>query len=619
MARQMEKETTPQNQGQKEQNQTQQNQNVTVQQVENRWNRVFNANSGMGGAFSNQFLMNTGASFVNNPFLLNQRVKQLKTTPTFLDRNTIENALLNVQDNEMALRTATHSMIYNTYPLYRLQLLYEGILKYHSYIEPRYVKPSDFASEDFKSEWKLVDMWHKKLNPQKQFRRIVSEIMTEGKRAYYLRQSYVNKKGSEKVNYVHFQELPSDWYKIIKHSTESYQVVAFNFAYFWQAGTSLGQFPELFGKYYQELMDATEMDRSGRKSINVAKTPEEAIVEYNSDTMTWFYWRELPADECFMFSFTESDDIQISPFCSLLLQAQDLASYSLLQQQLLTVPLYSMLLGEMPVNDDNKSGSHIDDFQFSPEAVALFESKVNSSMPPGTTYNIVPSKNNTLHHFQEIPNANEIYNKGLQQLINTAGTSTLMTTTEKPSVAQVAVGKIIETRYIDRVYDQFALACNLTLEKMKEKGDLKQTWAFYIHGDSFSEEKELAAIEKSLTLGQIELFPKYLSYHNKSLLDAQSNIDWVESIGIYDKFKPLINTFGQSGVQESTGKKKSDMDNVENDNTAASIDSGTNTGDMKFSLKYCPVCGNKLESSTEIYPFCSHECFDIYMEAHEDD
>ena len=593
---------------------------VSVQQVENRWKQVFSSpvGAGFGGVYPGGYMLNVGASFVNDPYLLNSRIKQLSTRSAFTDRDKIEESLKNPENNEFLLREATHSMIYLTYPLYRLQMLYEGILKYRSYIEPRYVKKEEMNTPRFKSDWKLVDMWQKKLNPQKQFRRIVAEVVPEGKRAYYLRQSYNSTTDKENVNYVHFQVLPSDWYKIIKHSTDSYEVVAFNFAYFWQAGTELGQFPAIFTKYYSELMDATTVDEKGHRWIDPYKTPEDVVVEYNQDTMSWFYWKELPADECFVFSFTESDDLQISPFASLLLQAQDLASYSLLQQQLLTVPLYSMLLGVMPLHDDNKSGNYTDDFRLSPEAVNAFEQKVNSSMPPGTTYNIVPSENNVLYHFQEIPNAGEIYNKGLQQLINTSGASTLMTTTEKPSVAQVAAGKIIETRFIDRMYDQFAWACNITLEKMYNLGDLKFHWQFYIHGDAFSEEKEVSAIEKSLSMGQVELLPKYLSYHDKTLLDAVTDIDWVEVSGIYDKFRPLVNTFGISNKEEKApGRPKMDLDKMENDNTANSVDSGTNTSDTRFSLNRCAACGGDI--SDEYYPFCSEECKESYIEEHHND
>lgn len=563
-----------------------------IDEQNKRWKKFFSNgsySSMLANATLGDFLMNSGSVFVDDPYLLNQRIKQLKSTAQFMAREQIENALLDIDHNEQTLRQATHSAIDMTYPLYRLQYLYEGILKYRSYIKPSYVSKEDMSKDRFKREWEFIDKWHKKLNPEKQFRRITAQVIPEGKKAYYLRQSY--DKGSRttepNVDYVYFEQLPSDWYKIIKHSTDSYEVVAFNFAYFWQAGTDLGQFPPIFGEYYQELMNATERTTSGRTIINQDKTPEDVVVEYNSRTLQWYYWKEFPANTCFVFSFTEADDLQVSPFVSLLLQAQDLASYSLLQQQLLSVPLYSMLTGEIPLNDKNKSGAYLDDYALSPESVNLFEAKANNLMPPGTSYVMVPSKNNELHHFQEIPNANGIYNTALQQVINTSGASTLITTTEKPSVAQVNAGKIIETRFIDRLYEQFAWAVDIILRDMYDEDDLKYHWNFKIFGDSFSEKDRLVALEKSLSMGQCELFPEYLAMNGLTMMDAVNNADWVDTTGIYDKFKIIQTSFTSGGVskgsesqavtpEKTAGRKQITEEKIENDSTAASYESGTN-------------------------------------------
>ena len=549
--------------------------NPKIKDVENAWKRLFATKN----TNIMTLLQNYNNILTNDPYLLNQRIKQLKTLPAFLNRDTIEKALINPENNEFELRTATRSMLYLTYPLYRMMMLYEGILTYRDYFLPTYVDRKEMDSPRFKSDTKFVDMWRKKLNAKKQFRRIVAEVLAEGKKAYYLRQSYDSGKGKENVDYVHFQDLPSDWYKIIKHSTESYAVVAFNFTYFWQAGTSLDQFPPIFKQYYEELENITEV-RNGQKYIDPNKVNGNGLLEYNSEKCSWAYWRELPSDECFVFSFTESDDIQVSPFAALLLQSQDLSSYSLLQQQLLAVPLYSMILGEIPLSKENQSGSHIDDYALSPVAVELFEGKVNANMPPGTTYNMVPTVNNELYHFEAIPNANEIYDKGLQQMINTSGTSTLMTTTEKPSVAQVAAGKIIEKRYIDRMYEQFAWAVNIIFNNLYLEGDLNYRWEYRIFGDSFSEQDDKKNLEKSLSMGQCELLPKYLAYHDLSLSDALTASEYVDSTGIYDKFKVLVSSFNGGINNGEPGRRRIAEDQINNDNTAASVDSGQNVTEI---------------------------------------
>ena len=164
-----------------------------IDEQNKRWKKFFSNgsySSMLANATLGDFLMNSGSVFVDDPYLLNQRIKQLKSTAQFMAREQIENALLDIDHNEQTLRQATHSAIDMTYPLYRLQYLYEGILKYRSYIKPSYVSKEDMSKDRFKREWEFIDKWHKKLNPEKQFRRITAQVIPEGKKAYYLRQSY---------------------------------------------------------------------------------------------------------------------------------------------------------------------------------------------------------------------------------------------------------------------------------------------------------------------------------------------------------------------------------------------------------------------------------------------
>ena len=84
----------------------------TIRDVENAWKQLF----GRDNTNINNFLQNYGSTMSNDPYLLNQRIKQLKTIPAFLDRDTIEKALTNPENSELQLRTATRSMLYLTYP-----------------------------------------------------------------------------------------------------------------------------------------------------------------------------------------------------------------------------------------------------------------------------------------------------------------------------------------------------------------------------------------------------------------------------------------------------------------------------------------------------------------------
>lgn len=532
-----------------------------------------------------------GAAFGNNPFISNARVKNLQTQPRLEERSKIEEALLDPANNEMVLRGNTHSVLNQTYPLYRLQYLYEGILTYKYYVQPLFVEKKSMDTPRFKSDAKFTDLWLKKLNPKKTFRRIVAQIMAEGKKAYVLRQAYQAGTDKEKIDYVALQDIPSDWFKITSITSDSYYGISFDFFYFMTPGADIRQFPPFFKNIYMELMGYGDIQPDGSIRIDPAKvaTSENIVAEYNSSLSTWAYWAELPADVVWTFCFTEADALAVSPFISLLLMGSDLTNYSLLQQQLVAAPLNSLILGEMVTDADTKhSGWSPDNFFISPEALTLFENSINSVLANANiAYKMTPSVKNQMFNVPTVPNAQNVYNEAIRGIINTAGSGALQTLSEKPSVAQTNMARITEHRFIDRIYAQFEHFVNTVFEQMYNVGDLNFHWYFRMFGNAYLDKDEIADLEKSLSMGQLELLPKYLAMRDLSMTDALALVDYIESTGLYDKFKPLVSSFTMQS--DSVSEKKStnlnenkvideggrpETENPENDNTDASKNNG---------------------------------------------
>lgn len=532
-----------------------------------------------------------GAAFGNNPFISNARVKNLQTQPRLEERSKIEEALLDPANNEMVLRGNTHSVLNQTYPLYRLQYLYEGILTYKYYVQPLFVEKKSMDTPRFKSDAKFTDLWLKKLNPKKTFRRIVAQIMAEGKKAYVLRQAYQAGTDKEKIDYVALQDIPSDWFKITSITSDSYYGISFDFFYFMTPGADIRQFPPFFKNIYMELMGYGDIQPDGSIRIDPAKvaTSENIVAEYNSALSTWAYWAELPADVVWTFCFTEADALAVSPFISLLLMGSDLTNYSLLQQQLVAAPLNSLILGEMVTDADTKhSGWSPDNFFISPEALTLFENSINSVLANANiAYKMTPSVKNQMFNVPTVPNAQNVYNEAIRGIINTAGSGALQTLSEKPSVAQTNMARITEHRFIDRIYAQFEHFVNTVFEQMYNVGDLNFHWYFRMFGNAYLDKDEIADLEKSLSMGQLELLPKYLAMRDLSMTDALALVDYIESTGLYDKFKPLVSSFTMQS--DSVSEKKStnlnenkvideggrpETENPENDNTDASKNNG---------------------------------------------
>jgi len=589
----------------------------TIEETTKRWDALFSSSKYAGC----DYLWAINNSALNSPYVQNQRLKMLKSQPVMYDREMLEQALLNPPWDEMMLRQMSWNLTSTSYPLFKMIKMYADILTYKHYAYPKYVDKGEMLSPRFRSDSKLVHMWLDKLDVPTSIRRIMMEVLREGKRAYYLRQKLVTTTGKESVDYVMLQELPSDWIKMTAKSENSYYVASMNFVYFWTPGTSVLQFAPEFQTYYEELMGCSRKNQSGTWEIDLAKATGSSTIEY-ADGL-WYFWKEMPNDLCWTFCLDESHSWQVPPFMGLFLTAQDLQSYAYLQQQLTSIPLYGLVLAEIPFHEgaSNKSGAYTDDMRLSPDAINVFTNVFNQTAPPGTGVYAAPFTNMSYIKFPEIPNSNMIYEKALQGMISTAGTTGLQSTSEKPSIAMVKASQLIEARFADVIYGQVEKCVNTCFEKYL---NLKYTWRFHMFGDVFTHQAEIANLEKDISMGQSSLLPRYLAMRDIDIEEAVCTSDWMDSIKIYDKMKVVKSAFQTSGNSSSSDKKQETkpigrpiVENPDNENTAASKDQGTNVAEnrTKFTAE-CPICGDP--STEEFAPFCSQDCRDQYIENQED-
>lgn len=550
----------------KKQNQkTEQENQITLNEINKLWTNVTS---------NKNFIDNPGnlvGFFSQDPYLQNQRLKQLKSYPIFLDRDTVESALKNPGYSEQALREMSWSLSTNTYPYYKMLRLYSDILSYRHYFYPKYINKKGEVAKD----QELISKWIDKFQPERTFRRIALECGIEGKRAYVLRDKM--SEDLKDVEYALLQELPSNWWKPTFKSANSYYGISFNFTYFWMPGTTPEQFPPIFQEYYRQLMGCT-VDENGIKSINIEKAPSWMNVEYNSRLSKWYLWAELPSDIAWCFSMDETNAWQIPPFIGLFLSLQDLGSYQFLQTQLSTIPLYGILSGEIPYHEDNKGASVTNDLRLSPDLVTQLVEDADGKLPPGVSSVFAPLENIKFTQFQQQVNSSKIYTDVLQQLIATSGLTGLQSTTEKPSVAMVKASQTIESRFADILYGQFNKFMNTVFE---DHLNLYNGWRFEIFGNVFDDDKKLADIQKQISMGQSYLLPKMLAYYDLDMTSALSISDWVDSVGIYDKMKVTPNAYVGNMDEDKNGRPQLEEDEIENDDTAKSVDSGLNTGDAR--------------------------------------
>ena len=568
---------------------------IDMSAIKEKWQELYQkTNKDRTAMFS---LLNS--AYVSNPYIQNKRVKSISSKGYKKSLANIREFVDNPADNEKSLREVSTSLFSN-YPMLKMNHLYADILTYRNYFYAYNLQPKDVKTNEYKKERQLLNDWVKKLNPERTFRNITLALQREGKKAYYIRNGMCADK--KKVSYVYLQELPSDYFKITGLNTTSVFTVSFDFTYFWQPGTSVSQFPPIFAKYFEECNNI--LKNRNNSNINPNKIPTNGVEIYNQGG-SWHYWKELPVDECFVFSQDETLAWQVPNSIGLFIQAENLQDYLFLQQELLEMPLNAVVMGTLPMHQNDG----IDEYAIGTEAYEFFTNMFNDVAPKGVQLFLTPATNHEFFKFDSnsIHNS-EIVKNALHQFNSFASIGGLNPITDKPQLSQVKSQQVLEAAYVDKVYKQFEQCINVFWEKL----NFKYKWRFIIKGSRFKDDSDYDKIEKALSLGQNYLLPEFLSFHGLNLDDAKSIQLQVKQEGVYDNFETLVSAFNTTQDKDKkNGRPTVKDEKIESENTGLSKEQGSNTSDgrvVNMTLKHCVECGENLNEKNESYPFCSLEC-----------
>lgn len=492
-----------------------------------------------------------------NPFLQNSRLKNLKTKPARYTRSQIEKLLENPATTEKELRAASWYYYYNITPINKQANLYADILTYRWWLQPssQRIEKTDIFNKEYQV---AIDMINS-LNPKKVFREIVLDVMREGKVPYCVRKN---------KNRIYLQRLPSDYTKIIYRTEVGWQI-AFNMMYFATQGTSIDHFPPIFKDLYLEFSNVID-PRTGQM-IKDSKVPNDVILGKNGGT--YYYWKELPVDVGVVFSFDDSIPDVVPPLSTQFIDASDLDAYKLLQQELLQIPLNQIMTATVPMNKDSKSGTYADDTAVTPDLVLVYENAIRNSLPQNVDFVAAPFEDFNLFSFTDSMNRNNVVGDAIMNFYNES-LGGLINTSEKPSMAAISTQQKIETRLIDKIYEQFKLFVNnqLSLSNIS-------TVKFRMDGNVFADKDRLDAVSKAIASGNSAFYFEYLSFFDHDFITYQNSLDIIEASKIYDKLKvpPTSFTNPNQASGDGAGRPSKGIEDMTNEGSIASAERGINT------------------------------------------
>lgn len=599
--------------------------------------------------------INNLVSDLQNPFIQNTRLKRLVTLPAEFEKESLIDAIKDPGNHEMMLRSAVGSLSASNYLFYKMLREATDVPSFKHYIVPPLLeKAEDYKKDDFKHERKIVYDWVREFDVVNTFKRIALETKKEGKSVYMLRNSFsYDKKGIDGVNYAYLQKMPADYVKLTYMGKLGYGA-SFNMMWFFTPGTN----PKQFDPYIQQIWE--DMNRTGiiietkkkMKQLNPFKASTYqplykgkkmgALLEKTGDT--YYYWVTLPQDLCYVFASDMSNAFQAPDTAGLLLDLQNLASFTDASALLTVQRLCQFLTAEVEVVPSANAGR--DSTYISPNTLDALNAEFDNKVSENVTSFFAPLKNFKLHSLDTSSvNSSEILTAATTNFISRADEAGLIISNDKPSVFAIKVAtKKIASQY-DAVTRQFERVVNFILQKML---GFQHEWRIKIFGDIFSLEEEKSFLKECVAGGSTFFLPKLLACEDIDTMEAEAIVNYLDSIGIYDKLVTptmlMSNKLAKQNMKNNSSDKDDEMANgvkkvgrpakkdPDSDSTEESKDRGDDISEIKneyFSAEdvmkdieehRCIICHKKLDFDLEQEQKICEECketFDLHSSDEE--
>lgn len=613
---------------------------ITIDDLGAQYKKVFNllADASLRaerGTRSGNLINHTAYQYNKlNPFLQNQRLKELYSQPCNFDKVNINDFLSNPGASEEQLRSLAWSQS-------GLQQIYYNILRraadiplYKYFVTPPYLSASEYKSEKFKDEDALLQDWLSVFNVPATFKTIALQVKREGKQTYLLRNKFNGDYGRNKRTvFATLQKLPTDWIKITGIGQRGY-TVSFNMMYFMNIANSVSDYGDFFIKAWQDLTEKGVVcldQESGQYNLMVDKAVNYSFTYHNkkynsiletevisqgskkkknSQLISYMFWLKLPDDICFTFASDNSTPWVVPDTIGLLQKLQELSDYSKLAGLIASTPLTAVLTGEIETINSARAGKN--ESVFSPEVIQGYQDLFNAATSTNVEAWMWPARNIKLQQLNADVNSSDIVTKATQNFITNSGEGGLTITTDKPNVSQVKTAQLLAASQQNYVTIQFERALNFIIQ---HKLGFEYDWTVHIWGDIFSFDSEKKYLKELVAGGASFLLPKLASAEGISLRDTKATMEYLKSLDFYKDFSTWTSIAAavaadkQSNSQtQDVGRPSLDEGEIENEATAASRAAGDNTADNRDTLskkEKCPICGDFKEEDQVVCDVCA--------------
>ena len=404
--------------------QMEQENKVTIDQLTRQWERVCKNFNDSAGTSMIMPVMDKWNRL--NPFLQNQRIKNVYTQAREFGKADISEFLANPGNSEKPLRALSWANSSSQQIYYNILRRSCDIPLYNYYVIPDLLESdSNYKKEDFVNEDHFVQDWLETFNIKNTFKTIALEVKREGKSSYLLRNKVSGVGKSRTTEFCTLQKMPTDWVKITGKGMLGY-TISFDMMYFMNVANSPLFFGEFITAVWEDMITngvvkanltengvvssysfdpqdtwITENDGKIREySFTYAGKEYKPVIEIPTNkskskvNQRYLFWIELPYDIVYTFASDNSHPWMAPDTMGLMLKMQELTDYCQLAGLIASTPLTAVLTGEIEPIAQPRAGKN--ESIFSPEVIQGMQDKFNSITSTNVEAFLWPAKNSTV-------------------------------------------------------------------------------------------------------------------------------------------------------------------------------------------------------------------------------
>lgn len=513
-----------------------------VNDVLNVWNFLEFTKSYKSELYNNSY---------STPDIINAQLQNINMNPVEATYEGIISALSNPKSNEEILRN------YSTY-LETHDMYYKRLIRYLSdmacfnlnFDVINAYSDSDFKSEEFKEDLKILDNFSSRFNFKEEFQSVIRQIIRQG--VYYC---VLRDEGSKYT----LQELPPNFCKIT--GRHDYGILFdFNFEWFMgRYGTDINMYPRVFKKMYNKVIQSSSPYNPSKR------------VDYRNTTFV--HWCQCSPRDGFWCWKISPEIATLLPYFSPVFS--DISNQSIirqLQQDKYIIEASKLLVGIVGFNQETKTGSVANQMKMSPDMLGKFLALARKGLNKQVGLTALPVDEVKIVEFNT-KQGNMLIDHSESISSQTVASSHALMHSEKLNAHQSKLASAIDNNLIKSLYPMFESFVEHYVNTKTKKYKFKIKFNDVDVPDDRVD--RVNTFQTMATMGIVD-FQQVSRICDISPFELDRRLSISKSMGFDKKLIPLLSLYNQTGDVVDNSNKKNIVETSDNDNTLASDENVSN-------------------------------------------